>query len=177
MNKLNIGEFTYGKPIIIGDGDVNIGKFCSIAQNVRFITWGHHIDWFTTYPFSCTKETVGWNYPNGHPVRKNGIQVGNDIWIGDSAIILYGVKIGDGAIISAGSLVTKNVKPYSVVGGNPAERLFYRFDKNIIKILLELKWWEFPVDDIKKLAPFLCSNDKDEIIKIYNEKIKKENNV
>lgn len=170
---MTIGKYTYGNPSIIGDGNVSIGKYCSIGDNVRIITWGHHIDWISTYPFPVPLNN-NWTEiarENGHPIKKD-IIIGNDVWIGDSAIISYGVTIGDGAVISAGSFVTRNVKPYSVVGGNPAERLFFRFEKEFIDLLLELKWWDLPDEEIKELIPILCSKNFD-LLKEYKTNFKK----
>jgi len=161
------GDYTYGVPKIIGDGTLEIGKFCSIAENVSFILSGHHTNRFTTYPFGHSSHTIDCPKFEEHPIKGN-IIVGNDVWIGYGAIISYGVKIGDGSIIAAGSLVTKNVKPYSVVGGNPSEFLYTRFNKKIIDILLELKWWDLPYDIIKKNSHILTSNNYDEILKFYN---------
>ena len=87
--------------------------------------------------------------------------VGNDVWIGQKATILPGVHIGDGAIIGACSVVTKDVPPYSVVAGNPAEVKKYRFDKETIDLLLKLKWWDKDIEEIKKLIPFLTSGEID----------------
>jgi len=128
----NIGGYSYisGPHIHLGSGDVTIGKFCSIGQNIRFITDSHHVDWISAYPFSHQRMTSDWQPVEGHPIKKD-IKIGNDVWIGDSVIIANECKIGDGAIISAGSFITRNVKPYSVVGGNPAERLFLDLAKKI----------------------------------------------
>jgi virginiamycin A acetyltransferase len=87
--------------------------------------------------------------------------VGNDVWIGQKATILPGIHIGDGAIIGACSVVTKDVPPYSVVAGNLAQVKKYRFDKETIDLLLKLKWWDKDIEEIKKLIPFLTSGEID----------------
>ncbi|WP_099191778.1 CatB-related O-acetyltransferase [Tepidibacter mesophilus] len=146
-----------------------IGKFCSIASGVVFNLGGnqrHRKDWVTTYPLyqmfpdDCPENGFA---PMGDTV------VGNDVWIGSDALIMPGVTIGDGAIIAAKSVVTKNVEPYSIVAGVPAKQTSKRFSDEIIKALLEIKWWDFPIEYIKKLMPFLASNNIELMINKSNE--------
>lgn len=148
--KAVVGEYTYGNPRILHwgeDANLKIGKFCSIADHVVvFLGGNHRLDWYTTYPFPTLSEA----WPEGkeiqgHPSTKGDVIIGNDVWIGYGAIILSGITVGDGAVISTNALVTKNVKPYSVVGGNPAERLFFRFDTKTIEFLIKLKMVEPPL--------------------------------
>lgn len=135
-----------------------IGKFCSIARDVRFImNGGNHItDWTSTYPFSIfgqgweAKESVPWPY-------KGDTVVGNDVWIGYGATIMPGVKIGDGAVIASMSVVTKNVLPYHIVGGNPAKLIRQRFTDEQIEKMLSLQWWNWDIDTITKCLPSICS--------------------
>lgn len=176
---IKYGEHTYGIPRINGEGTLNVGKFCSIAEDVKIVLWGHHTNRFTTYPFGHTSSTLDCQKycPKfEHPIRGEVI-IGNDVWIGDGARICYGVKIGDGAIIASGAHVTKNVKPYTVVGGNPAEFLYSRFDKKIVDLLLKLKWWDLPYETIIENSHILTSNNYDELLEFYNKtrskKIKK----
>lgn len=89
--------------------------------------------------------------------------IGNDVWIGQNATILPGVHIGDGAIIGANSVVGSNVEPYSIVVGNPAEVIRYRFDKDLTELLLKFKWWDKPVEEINELIPILTSSDLDKV--------------
>jgi lipopolysaccharide transport system ATP-binding protein len=105
----------------------------------------------------------------GHPSCKGDIIVGNDVWIGAQSTIMSGIKIGDGAIVAAGALVTKDVEPFSVVGGNPAKHLKYRFDEQQIKDLLDIAWWDWEESKIKKEAMILWSQD----INYFIEKHKK----
>ena len=162
------GEYTYGSPQITGDGTVRIGKYCSIANNVNIILWGHRIDLFTTYPFGHSDETRDCPKDQNHLIRGKVI-IGNDVWIGSNVTILYGSVIGDGCVIATGSVVRGKIKPYSLVAGNPCERLFFRFDKDTINLLLDLKWWDLPYETIKEHYNTLMSNDYDKLLEFYKK--------
>lgn len=140
----------------IGDKLI-IGKFCMIASGVTFIMNGanHLTEAVSTYPFAIFGE--GWEkamegraYPN-----KGDTVIGNDVWIGYDATIMPGVRIGDGAIIATKSVVTKDVEPYAIVGGNPAKVLRKRFPDAEIERLLELKWWDWEPEKITQNLEFL----------------------
>ena len=156
-----VGEYTYGNPHIFSWGDepkLQVGKFCSIAKGVQIILGGEHkTDWVTTYPFNVVFNEF--KRIKGHPANKGDIIIGNDVWIGNNATILSGVTIGDGAVIALGSVVTKNVEPYSIVGGVPAKLIRKRFDDETIKKLLEIKWWEWDINKIKKNMNYLLNRD------------------
>ena len=137
-----------------------IGKFCMIASDVIFIMNGanHLTEAITTYPFSIfgedwSKAMDGKSYPT-----KGDTIVGNDVWIGYGDTILPGVTIGDGSIIGTKSVVTKDVEPYSIVGGNPAKLIRKRFTEEHIKVLLELKWWDWSIEKITANVQLLTSN-------------------
>lgn len=121
-----------------------IGKFCQIATGVRFIMNGsnHAMGGFSTYPFKVFGGEWAINDPM-HVLSKGDTVIGNDVWIGNSVTIMQGIKIGDGAIIGTNSLVTKDVQPYTIVGGNPAQEIRKRFDDETIVFLLELQWWNW----------------------------------
>jgi len=169
--KYKIGAYTYGLPQVVWDEDANlfIGKFCSIAGSVKIYLGGNHrVDWVSTYPFNSFNEL----FPDargitGHPTTKGDVIIGNDVWIGDSSTIFSGVKIGDGAVIAAGSVVTKNIGPYELWAGNPARLIKKRFDDESIKKLLLIKWWEWEIEKINTIAPLLCSDDIQEFIKKF----------
>jgi len=131
----------------IGDR-LMIGKFCQIATGARFIMNGgnHSLDGFSTYPFQAFQWPIQTQTSTGF--IKGDTIVGNDVWIGNSATFLPGVCVGDGAIIGANSVVTKNVVPYSIVAGSPAREIRKRFDVETIHFLLELKWWDWEVEKI-----------------------------
>lgn len=148
----------------IGDKLI-IGKFCSIAKGVEFVMNGanHMLDCLTAYPFEIIDEFKGLSRPFGQRANRGDTIVGNDVWIGQNATILPGVQIGDGAIIGANAVVAKNIPPYSIAVGNPAEVKKYRFDKETIDLLLELKWWDKDIEEIKKIIPLLTNNDLENV--------------
>jgi len=181
MKMIEIGEFTYGADVIkiewaipsknrkdgsFGVPKLKIGKFCSISiDNVKVHLGGNHrSDWISTYPFYA-----GWPHGNTfnefehsseeYPITNGDVIIENDVWICDNVTIMSGVTIGNGAIIAAGSHVVKDVKPYSIVGGNPANHIKYRFSSEVIEKLLEIQWWNFTNDRVNKIVPLLCSQD------------------
>lgn len=147
-----------------------IGKFCQIATGVRFVMNGsnHAMNGFSTYPF----KVFGGEWANKDPmqvVSKGNTVIGNDVWIGNSATIMQGVKIGDGAIIGTNSLVTKDVEPYTIVGGNPAKEIRKRFDDETIKWLLTIKWWDWDVQKITDNLEVITGGKIDELKQLYEE--------
>lgn len=167
----DIGDYTYGLPKVFEWGEgakLRIGKFCSIAEDVKIFLGGNHrTDWITTYPFMAIfndwKEVENLK---GHPSSKGDVVVGNDVWIGNGAVILSGVTIGDGAVIGASAVVTKDVNTYSIVVGNPAHEVKKRFSDEIINYLIKLQWWNWPLENIKKNAGLLCSDNIKGIIEL-----------
>lgn len=154
-----------------------IGKFCSIASGTKFImgSANHRLGSVTTYPFNVFGGSWQENTPD-HMSQlpfKGDIVIGNDVWIGRESIIMPGVKIGDGAIIAAYSVVTKDVEPYSVVGGNPARFIKKRFNDELIELLLEFKWWDLPPEKLVTVLPLLCDFDLEKITKKIKEMIER----
>ena len=152
----------------IGDKLI-IGKFCSIASNVRFMMNGgnHAMNGFSTYPFKAFGGQ--WAVKHHMPLASKGdIVIGNDVWIGNSATIMSGVKIGDGAIIGMNSLITKDVPAYTIVGGNPAKEIRKRFDEETIKLLLALKWWDWDVQKITDNLEVITNGKIEELKQIYH---------
>ena len=131
-----------------------IGKFCSIACGAKFIftSANHTLKSLSTYPFPIFFEEWGLDSANITEAwdKKGDIVIGNDVWIGYEAVILSGVAVGDGAIIGARALVTKDVPPYAIVGGIPARYIRRRFDEKTVTKLMELKWWEWSDEKIKE---------------------------
>jgi len=148
-----------------------IGKFCAIAEGVTFIMNGanHCMNGITTYPFSIFRS--GWEKvtPSLDELPfKGDTVIGNDVWIGQNVTIMPGVKVGDGAIIAANSNATKDVEPYSIVGGNPAKLIRKRFNEEMTDLLLKLKWWDW--DDKKifdKLHELVTVNDIESLKKLF----------
>lgn len=147
----------------INHDSLSIGKFCSLACGVKFIftSANHTLKSLSTYPFPLFFEE--WGTPVSEVSQawdnKGGIVVGNDVWIGYEAVILSGVHIGDGAIVGARAVVTKDVEPYAIVGGVPAKEIRKRFDSATIEKLEELRWWDLPTEQIKEILPVIQSGD------------------
>jgi acetyltransferase-like isoleucine patch superfamily enzyme len=167
---MSYGKYTYGVPTILWpnkDAKLVVGNFCSIAGGVNIYLGGNHrTDWVTTYPFGHLHKKIFTNFNgNGLPSTKGDVIIGNDVWIGANVTIMSGVTIGDGAVIANNSHVVKNVEPYSIVGGNPAKLIKYRFSQEQIEKLLQIKWWYWDDAKINKLTPKLCTNNIDDFIK------------
>lgn len=164
-----IGEYTYGVPrVVFPQGRLKIGKFCSISWNVTIYLGGNHrMDWIALYPFS--PEDGRWPEAEGIEdflTTKGDVTIGNDVWIGSDVIIMSGVTIGDGAAIGAGSVVTGDVEPYAIVAGNPARLVKKRFGDEDIVRLLEVSWWDWPEEKIRRNIRLLCSGDIDTLAKV-----------
>ncbi len=171
---IQIGDFTYyddpdgmvnfeSKNILyhfdfIGDKLI-IGKFCQIATGIKFIMNGanHGLTGFTTYPFKIFGNEFS-NLPLLSD-NKGDTVIGNDVWIGYDVTIMPGIKIGDGVIIASKSIVTKDVEPYTIIGGNPALAIRKRFSTEVIDMLLQLQWWNWSVNKIVMYANVLLTND------------------
>ena len=146
--------------VFIGDKLI-IGKFCAIGKGVEFIMNGanHRMNSATTYPFNI----LGGGWEKSTPQLadlplKGDTVVGNDVWIGQNVTVLPGVHIGDGAIVGANSVVSKDVPPYHIVGGNPAKIIRKRFDDAAIACLLRVKWWDWPAEKITENLALLCGD-------------------
>lgn len=145
-----------------------IGKFCSIACGAKFIfnCANHTLKSSSTYTFPLFFEE--WDLPKSEVAsawdNKGDIVIGNDVWIGYDAVIMAGVTIGDGAIIGTRAVVTRDVEPYTIVGGVPAKEIRKRFSSEVIAKLMELKWWNWPEDKIKKYITTIQSGSIEELI-------------
>ena len=152
-----------------------IGKFCSIACGTKFLfnCANHSLKSLSTYTFPLFYEeweleksniTTAWD-------NKGDIVIGNDVWIGYEAVIMAGVHIGDGAIIAARAVVTKDVPPYTIVGGTPAKEIRKRFDAEVIQQLLILKWWNWSTDKIRQCLPYIAEGKMDELLTRNKERL------
>lgn len=157
------GYGSYGTPKVEHGGKqatLKIGRFCSIAGGVTILLGGNHnTQAVTTYPFY---EKIP-NIPK-HNESKGDVVIGNDVWLASDCLILSGVSIGDGAVVAARAVVTRDIPPYAIVGGNPAKVIRYRFSEEIRQQLLANPWWDLPHEEIIKIAPLLCSNNIDELL-------------
>ena len=150
-----------------------IGKFCSIACGTRFLfnCTNHTLNSLSTYTFPLFYEE--WNLEKSNVVsawdNKGDIIIGDDVWIGYEAVIMSGVHVGNGAIIAARAVVTKDVPPYTIVGGTPAREIRKRFDTDVIKRLLMLKWWDWPIDKIRQCLPYIMNGALDELLSIEDD--------
>jgi virginiamycin A acetyltransferase len=166
-----VGDFTY-----FGDTDFEshvthhydfygdrlvIGKFCQIAKGVEFIMNGanHSMSSVSTFPFHIFSAFGAPVPPLEKMTVKGDTLVGNDVWIGQNATILPGVHIGDGAIIGANSVVGSSVEPYTIAVGNPARPVRKRFGDDLIEIMLQLRWWDLPMEEIQRLIPLLVDDN------------------
>ena len=152
-----------------------IGKFCSIACGTKFLfnCANHSLKSLSTYTFPLFYEeweleksniTTAWD-------NKGDIVIGNDVWIGYEAVIMAGVHIGDGAIIAARAVVTKDVPPYTIVGGTPAKEIRKRFDAEVIQQLLMLKWWDWSTDEVRQCLPYIMEGKINELLTRNKERL------
>lgn len=156
-----IGRGTYGNPKIHSWGEgthLEIGAYTSIADGVQIFLGGEHrVDWITTYPFNVFWESA--RRIAGHPQSKGDVIIGNDVWIAADAMILSGVRVGDGAVIAAGSVVAKDIPPYAIVAGNPAKIIRMRFDEATIARLIDIAWWNWDHARLSEAIPLLLASN------------------
>lgn len=168
---MTVGAYTYGTPALkmwSEEERIRIGAFCSIADGVSIFGGGeHNTHWVTTFPMRIAfgDALAG---RDGHPASKGETVVGNDVWIGDGAVILSGVSIGNGAIIGARAVVSRNVPAYHVVAGNPARVVRPRFSQSTIAALERIKWWDWPIARIVSEIPHLCGDGVDEFVQRHD---------
>jgi len=152
-----LGDFSYAAQgaILV---NVRAGRFCSIGQEVQIGMFRHPArDFVSTYPafFSVDNSGCRCSFVTRPGFDEDPLptEIGHDVWIGNRAIIPGGVTIGTGAVVAAGAVVTKDVPPYAIVGGNPARLIRYRFEEDDIRFLLESRWWELPEEELRALSP------------------------
>ncbi|MDR7129249.1 chloramphenicol O-acetyltransferase type B [Algoriphagus sp. 4150] len=154
-------------------GDVDkliIGSYCSIGSGASFImagNQGHRHDWISSFPFFYMPEVESFKKGQDGFKKSADTIIGNDVWIGSEAMIMPGITIGDGAVIGSRALVTKDVEPYSIMGGNPAKVLKKRFPEDEIQKLLEIKWWEWDEKILSEAIPILCSSNISLLYEFY----------
>ncbi|KZN64698.1 Vat [Pseudoalteromonas luteoviolacea CPMOR-1] len=175
-DNISVGDFTYyddpagpenfEKNVLyhfdfIGD-KLKIGKYCAIATGVKFIMNGanHKMSGFSTYPFQIFGN--GWEKvmpKEGELPYKGDTEIGHDVWIGYESTIMPGVKIGNGAIIASKSVVTHDIPPYSIVGGNPAKVIKMRFEQDTVDMLQDIGWWNWPIEKVTEHLDAIVGND------------------
>lgn len=158
-----------------------IGNFCAISRGLRFIFLDkHNYNWLSTYPFYAFYDKWQFDLPPAYKkgildtsvYKPNPIIIGNDVWIASNVTINEGVTIGDGAVVAMQSLVTKNVPPYTIVGGCPAKIIRYRFNPEQIEELLRIAWWNWKDEEIKEVVPLLISENIDAFIKTAKKRLR-----
>lgn len=174
--KTKIREFTEIGDISLGDysyisgprtyiEDAVIGKYCSIARDVVIGVSGHNYEWVTTHPIIVSNIYGMIDKSIATPQKPTPV-IGNDVWIGMNVIIMRGVTIGDGAVVAAGSIVTTDVKPYSIVAGIPSKHIKYRFNPDTIDELMAIQWWDWSEEKIKENISLFYDIEK--FIKIHS---------
>lgn len=156
-----IGLGSYGLPKVHDwreGSTLRIGSYCSIADNVQIFLGGHHrTDWVTTYPFPAYLPEA--SYIEEYGGTRGDVEIGSDVWLCANCVILSGVRIGHGAVVANGAVVSRDVEPYAIVAGNPAVLVRWRFDEPTRDALLESAWWDWPEEEIRTVVSLLCSED------------------
>lgn len=161
-----IGIGTYGLPVVHDwqeGSTLVIGSYTSIAEQVEIFLGGQHrSDWVSTYPFPAMIDEA--KNIQGYAVSRGDVVIGSDVWLCTHAIILSGVTVGHGAVVAAGAVVSRDVAPYSVVAGNPARHIRWRFAPELCQALLATAWWEWPEQEVRSISSLLCSERVDEFL-------------
>lgn len=162
LHRVELGDYSYLGPRCIV-GDATIGKFCAIAAEVRIGAPNHPMDRPSMHRFSYCPEYYSVDAVRDDSFfdqrREDRVVIGNDVWIGHGVIVLPGVKVGDGAVLAAGAVVTKDVQPYTIAGGVPAKIIRERFTRTIAERLTSIAWWDWPFETIMaRLADFQSSD-------------------
>lgn len=170
---LKVGRHFGERPIVRGyysaydeDAHISVGNFTGVHSSAVFIVAGsHHMEWITTYPIR--DRLMGKKGADG-PFGRGTTEVGSDCWIGYESMIMSGVRIGHGAVVGARAVVTKNVRPYAVVTGNPAREIKRRFTDEQVEALLRIAWWEWPDEKVFELSDLICGPNIEEFIERFD---------
>lgn len=168
---LSLGEHSYGDPSVIAyPGDsakVEIGRYCAIADGTEFMVGGNHRpELVTAYPLRIMFDLPG-AFEDGCPATKGNIVIGNDVWIGTDALILSGVTVGDGAVIGASAVVSRDVRPYAIVAGNPAREIRRRFADPLVEALQRIAWWNWTDAEVRSRVEELSNPDVEAFVQRY----------
>lgn len=168
--RATVGHGTYGFPTVTAFDDetnLHIGSFSSIASEVAILLGGdHRPDWVTTSPLRILHGLPGAGH-DGHPRRVGDVVIGSDVWIARRATIVSGTRIGHGAVVGAGAVVSGEIPPFAIVSGNRAEVIRYRFEERQRDALLRIAWWDWPLETVLARVDSLCSADIDEFIREF----------
>jgi len=168
----SIGVGSYGLPIVHdwNEGStLRIGAYTSIAEQVEIFLGGHHrSDWVTTYPFPAMIDEAA--AISGYAFSRGDVVIGSDVWLCTGALILSGVTVGDGAVVAAGAVVSRDVAPYSIVAGNPARHVRWRFPGPVREALLAARWWDWPEAEVRQVSSLLCSERLDAFLEYVNQR-------
>lgn len=172
--RVTIGAHTYGTPLIkdyvYDETRLIVGKYSALSETAIVMLGGEHaIDRVTTYPHRIVWKMEGAGQ-DGIPVPTGDTVIGNDVWLTQRTFVRSGVHIGDGAVVASGAVVTKDVPPYAIVGGNPARVIRYRHTEEQRAALLDIRWWDWPDDQVRAAVPLLAGKDIDAFIAYAREK-------
>jgi chloramphenicol O-acetyltransferase type B len=151
-----------------------VGSFCSIGSGAAFVmagNQGHRADWINTFPFFWEGSAEFAGAENGF-LPSGDTVIGNDVWIGSEVVVMPGVTVGHGAILGTRAVVTRDVAPYAIVGGNPAREIRKRFGEEEIALLLEMAWWDWPVEKLSEAMKVLTSGDVAGLHRFWRERVK-----
>jgi|GEM_PF-617707 len=171
LRDCQIGDYSYisgndGGGIVSGYNNVTIGKYCSLGTNIEIITASsHHKEFASTFPFYSMSNSFCFDKKKSKQFTiVKPVTIGNDVWIGSNVTILPGVTVSDGAIVGAGSVVSRDIEPYAIAVGCPAETISFRFEAEIRNKLLKTKWWDWPEEKIKSRIELIMSGNIKEFI-------------
>lgn len=157
-----VGDHSYGRPTVYAHGPerLRIGKYAAIGEQVTIVLTNHRPDFVSIYPFALYRAHWRSVPADARDHRGRGdVVIGSDVWIGHGAVIAAGVEVGHGAVVGSLAVVTRNVPPYAIVGGNPARLIRSRFDPATVARLLALAWWDWPDDKVDRYIPLILSDD------------------
>ncbi len=161
-----LGVGSYGLPTVHDSNQgttLRVGAYCSIASGVQiFLGNQHRTDWVSTFPFPAFFEEA--RSIADFETSRGDVTIGSDVWLCAGCSILSGVRIGHGAVVAMGAVVTRDVEPYSVVAGNPARHTRWRFDGPTRLALLEAAWWDWPIAEVRSVAKLLCSDQVQDLL-------------
>lgn len=171
VSQYEIGDWTFGIPTVADYGrnaGLKIGKYCSISEDVVIILGGEH-NWRNISTLQFDRIFEGVKDEGKSSRRTPRTLIGSDVWLGRGVKVLSGVHIGDGAVVGAGTVVSRDVSPYEIVAGAPQQSLGYRFNAKERELLQALKWWDWPDDLVERAIPFLLSGDVQRLYYFWKE--------